>query len=340
MQNERKSGQIILSSHGDGGLLTHQLLDELFLPAFSNQWLDEGTDAAMLKLNDLRVAVTTDSFVVSPLFFRGGDIGKLAICGTVNDLVVSGARPLWLTAAFILSEGMSIDRLKLIVRSMEETAATLKVPIVAGDTKVINSGDPENLMINTTGIGVIDANACFHPKNIEPSDIVIISGSIGDHGAAIIAERVGYREEDIPSSDCAPLLPLFDELKDLYSYIRVMRDPTRGGLATTLVELARGSGVDICLEENSIPVKPGVAAISGMLGVDPYYLASEGRMIMIAAEKAGAEILDKLQSIQGAEDSAIIGYAIKGAGNVFLRTRLGGTRKLKMLSGTPLPRIC
>ncbi len=340
MQNERKSGQIILSSHGDGGLLTHQLLDELFLPAFSNQWLDEGTDAAMLKLNDLRVAVTTDSFVVSPLFFKGGDIGKLAICGTVNDLVVSGARPLWLTAAFILSEGMAIDRLKLIIRSMEETAAALNVPIVAGDTKVINSGDPENLIINTTGIGLIDPDTALHPKNIEPSDVVIVSGSVGDHGAAIIAERVGFKDDNIPSSDCAPLLSLFDELKDFYKSIRVMRDPTRGGLATTMVELARSSGVDIYLEENSIPVKPEVAAISGMLGVDPYYLASEGRMIMIAAEKAGAKIIDKLHSIHGIEDSAIIGYAIKGAGNVFLKTRLGGTRRLKMLSGTPLPRIC
>lgn len=340
MQNERKSGQIILSSHGDGGLLTHQLLDELFLPAFSNQWLDEGTDAAMLKLNDLRMAVTTDSFVVSPLFFRGGNIGKLAICGTVNDLVVSGARPLWLTAAFILPEGMALDRLKLIVRSMEETAATLNVPIVAGDTKVINSGDPENLTINTTGIGLIDPDTAFHPKNIEPSDVVIVSGSIGDHGAAIIAERVGFKEDNIPPSDCAPLLSLFEELKCFYGSIRVMRDPTRGGLATTMVELARGGHVDIYLDEQSIPVKPGVAAISGMLGVDPYYLASEGRTIIIAPEIAGAAILAKLKTVPGAEESAIIGNVAKGAGNVYLRTRLGGTRRLKMLSGTPLPRIC
>lgn len=340
MQNERKTGQIILSSHGDGGLLTHQLLDELFLPAFSNQWLDQGTDAAMLRLQDLHLAVTTDSFVVSPLFFKGGDIGKLAICGTVNDLVVSGARPLWLTAAFILPEGMDLDRLKMIVKSMEITAAALKVPIVAGDTKVINSGDPENLLINTTGIGLIDPDTSFHPKNIEPSDVVIVSGSVGDHGAAIIAERVGFKEDNIPSSDCAPLLSLLEELKAFYGSIRVMRDPTRGGLATTMVELARGGQVDIYLEEQSIPVKPKVAAVSGMLGIDPYYLASEGRMIIIASEIAGTAILDKLKTIHGAEDSAIIGFASKGKGEVYLRTRLGGTRRLKMLSGTPLPRIC
>ncbi len=340
MQNENMSEKIILSSHGDGGLLTHQLLDELFLPAFNNKWLNQGTDAAILKLEGLRVAVTTDSFVVSPLFFKGGDIGKLAICGTVNDLIVSGARPLWLTAAFILPEGMALDRLKLIVKSMENTAASLNVPIVAGDTKVINSGDPENLTINTTGFGLIDPNARFHPSNIEPSDVVIISGSIGDHGAAIIAERVGFKEEDIPVSDCAPLLSLFEELKGLYSSIRVMRDPTRGGLATTMVELARGGCVDIHLEEHAVPIEPGVEAVSGMLGIDPYYLASEGRMIIIAPEKAGVKIIDKLRSIPEAEDAAIIGYASEGTGNVYLQTKLGGTRKLKMLSGTPLPRIC
>lgn len=340
MQNERKPGQKILSSHGDGGLLTHQLLDELFLPAFSNQWLAQATDAAMLKLHDLRLAVTTDSFVVSPLFFKGGDIGKLSICGTVNDLVVSGARPLWLTAAFILPEGMEIDRLKLIVRSMETAAAQLGLPIVAGDTKVINSGDPENLIINTTGIGLVEPDACFHPEKIGPSDIVIVSGTVGDHGAAIVAERAGFHDDDVPSSDCAPLLTLFEELKAFYGSIRVMRDPTRGGLATTLIELATVGKVDLYLEEQSIPVKTEVEAISGILGIDPYYLAAEGRAIIIAPEKLGAEIIAKLKTIPGAEESAIIGYASKGIGDVYLRTRLGGTRRLKMLSGTPLPRIC
>ncbi len=340
MQNERKSGQIILSSHGDGGLLTHQLLDDIFFPAFSNQWLDQGTDAALLKLYDLNLAVTTDSFVVSPLFFKGGDIGKLAICGTINDLVVCGARPLWLTAAFILPEGMDIGRLKKIVKSMEISAAAIKVPVVTGDTKVINSGDPENLFINTTGIGLIDPGTFFHPKNIEASDVVIISGSIGDHGAAIIAERSGFKEDNIPLSDCASLFSIFEELKEFYGNIRVMRDPTRGGLATTMVELAGSGHVDIYLDEQSIPIKPGVAAVSGMVGIDPYYLASEGRMIIIAPEIAGTAILDKLKSVSGAEESAIIGVVSKGAGNVYLRTRIGGTRRLKMLSGSPLPRIC
>lgn len=340
MGNEIDSRQIVLSSHGDGGLLTHQLLNELFMPAFSNQWLEQCTDAAILKYSGLQLAVTTDSFVVSPLFFKGADIGKLAVCGTINDLVVSGARPLWLTAAFILPEGMDLHRLSLIVKSMKNMLKTLGVPVVTGDTKVIDSGNPENLLINTTGIGLIDPNANFNPKNIRPSDVVIVSGTVGDHGAAILAERVGFSEDNAPGSDCAPLLSLFEALKDHYRSIRVLRDPTRGGLATTMVELAEAGQVDIYLEEESIPVKPEVAAISGILGVDPYYLASEGRMIIISSEKSGKAILEILKSTPGAEDSRIIGNLSKGKGNVYLRTRLGGTRRLKMLAGTPLPRIC
>jgi hydrogenase expression/formation protein HypE len=340
MQNEINSRQIVLSSHGDGGLLTHQLLNELFMPAFSNQWLDQCTDSAMLKYRGLHLAITTDSFVVSPLFFKGGDIGKLAVCGTINDLVVSGARPLWLTAAFILPEGMDLQRLSMIAQSMKAMLSTLEVPIVTGDTKVIDSGDPENLLINTTGIGLIEPKTNFHPRNIRPSDIVIISGTIGDHGAAILAERAGFTDDNAPASDCAPLLSLFEDLKDHYRSIRVLRDPTRGGLATTMVELAEAGQVDIYLEEHSIPVKSEVAAVSGILGVDPYYLASEGRMIIIASEKSGMAILEKLKSMPGAEDSAIIGFVSQGKGNVYLRTRLGGTRRLKMLAGTPLPRIC
>lgn len=340
MNSDKSTQEIIISSHGDGGLLTHQLLQEIFFPAFKNEWLEQAGDAAILGFNGLQLAMTTDSFVVSPLFFKGGDIGKLAVCGTVNDLVVSGARPLWLSAAFILPEGMEQAELKKVVRSMQETALDLKIPIVTGDTKVVDSGNRENLFINTTGIGLVHPEAQFHARNIEPSDVVIASGSVGDHGAAILAERLGFTSESSPASDCAPLIALAEKLKPYFSDIKVMRDPTRGGLATTLIELATAGGVDLLLEEKMIIVKPEVGAIAEILGVDPYYLASEGRAVLITSAAAGNDILKTLKTVPGAEDSSIIGFVRQGRGNAYLRTRLGGTRRLKMLSGTPLPRIC
>ena len=340
MDSNKTTEKVILSSHGDGGLLTHQLLQDLFFPAFKNEWLEQAGDAAILDFCGHRLAMTTDSFVVSPLFFKGGDIGKLAICGTVNDLVVSGARPLWLSAAFILPEGMAQAELNRVVRSMEDTAGSLKLPIVTGDTKVVDSGNRDNLFINTTGIGLVDPKARFDPKYIEPSDLVIASGSVGDHGAAILAERLAFTGPNTPASDCAPLIGLLEQLKPFYADIKVMRDPTRGGLATTLIELAVAAKVDLLLEEGKIPVKPEVRAVADILGVDPYYLASEGRAVLIAAEAAGDAILKTLKNIPGAEDSAIIGKVLEGSGAVFLRTQLGGTRRLRMLSGTPLPRIC
>lgn len=338
--NSEKAKDMIISSHGDGGLLTHQLLQEIFFPAFKNEWLGQEGDAALLTLNKEQLAVTTDSFVVTPLFFKGGDIGKLAVCGTVNDLVVSGAKPLWLSAAFILPVGMEKEELKKVVASMAGTARSLNLPIVTGDTKVVDSGNRANLFVNTTGIGLVHPGARFHPNNIRPSDVVIASGSVGDHGAAILAERLEFTGEQTPASDCAPLIHLAEKLEPFYREIRVMRDPTRGGLATTLIELAAAGGVDLLLEEKDIPVKPQVSAVADILGVDPYYLASEGRALLIAAAEAGSEILKTLKTVPGAEDSAIIGTVREGSGSVYLRTRLGGTRRLKMLSGTPLPRIC
>ena len=340
MITDKSEQEIILSSHGDGGLLTFKLLQDIFLPAFRNEWLEQAGDAAVLSLNGLRLAMTTDSFVVSPLFFKGGDIGKLAVCGTVNDLVVSGAKPLWLSAAFILPEGMQQAELKRVVRSMEETAFGLKVPIVTGDTKVVDSENRNNLFINTTGIGLVYPEAQFHARKIKPSDVVIASGSVGDHGAAILAERLGLTPENSPASDCAPLTCLAEKLRPYYGAIKVMRDPTRGGLATTLIELAAAGNVDLILDEKMIFVKPEVRAISEMLGVDPYYLASEGRALLIAAEESSDQILKVLRTVPGAEDCSVIGVAGPGKGNVYLRTILGGTRRLQMLSGTPLPRIC
>ncbi len=337
---EKMSQDIIISSHGDGGLLTHQLMREIFIPFLDNEWLQEQGDAALLNLNGQKLAMSTDSFVVSPLFFKGGDIGKLAVCGTVNDLVVSGASPLWISAAFILPAGMNKSELKRVVQSMHTTANSLNLPVVTGDTKVVDSGDRNNLFINTTGIGLVQTDARFNTKYIQPGDVIIASGSMGDHGAAILAERLEFKGDNTPTSDCAPLTALFDKLKPFYADIRVMRDPTRGGLATTLIELAAAGNVDLFLEEGEIYIKPEVSAIADILGVDPYYLASEGRALIIVSASEANDIVKTLKTVPGAEDSSIIGSVRKVGGSVYLRTRLGGTRRLKMLSGKPLPRIC
>lgn len=340
MSTSNTRQEVIVSSHGDGGLLTHELLQRIFFPAFSNQWLDQAGDAAMLTLDNQRLAMTTDSFVVSPLFFPGGDIGKLAVCGTVNDLIVSGARPLWLSAAFILPEGMPLRMLETVVQSMADTARGLRLPIITGDTKVADNGGPENLFISTTGIGLVHTGADLHPGNIEPTDVVIVSGTIGDHGAAILSARLGLAPQDSPTSDCAPLNFVFNKLQPLFPGIKVMRDPTRGGIATTLIELASSGKVDLVLEESSIPIKPKVKAVADLLGVDPYYLASEGKALLVVKQEAADAVLRLLREHPQGEESAVIGVAEPGKGNVYLRTSLGGTRQLRMLAGTPLPRIC
>lgn len=340
MYKNQISDSIIISSHGDGGLLTHQLLQEIFLPTFDNEWLKQAGDAAILSLNGLKLAMTTDSFVVSPLFFKGGDIGKLSVYGTVNDLVVSGAQPLWLSAAFVLPEGMEKAKLKIIVHSMQEAAKQLNLPIVTGDTKVVDSGNKENLFISTTGIGLVSPDANLDPKNVKSSDLIIVSGSIGEHGATILAERLFFDDNNYLISDCAPLTEVASKLKPYYSEIRVMRDPTRGGLATTLIELAVAGQFDLNLVEKNIPIKAEVNAVAEILGVDPLYLASEGRVIIIASPEAAEPLVEELKKLPGGEGSSIIGAAQEGSGHVYLKTRLGGTRRLKMLSGRPLPRIC
>jgi len=327
-------------SHGDGGLLTHQLLQETFFPLLHNEWLEEQGDAAILKLKGERLAFSTDSFVVTPLFFPGGDIGKLAVCGTVNDLVVSGAKPLWLTAGFIIPEGMSRETLKTVVSSLAATANEVGIPIVAGDTKVVSSNDPENLFINTTGIGLVYKEAQFKAKRIKPGDKVIVSGTIGDHGAAIVASRLGLGHDESPCSDCAPLTYLLELVKPFFPSIKVMRDPTRGGLATTLKELAVTAGVDLIAEEEKIAVAEKVRAISEITGIDPYYLACEGRAILIVENGAAENVLASLHKHPLCRDASIIGTVKYGNGELLLRTTLGGTRPMQMLAGTPLPRIC
>ncbi len=332
---------IIMLSHGDGGLLTHQLLQELFFPLLDNEWLKKQGDAAILELHGERLALSTDSFVVSPLFFPGGDIGKLAVCGTVNDLVVSGAKPLWLTVGFILPEGLPKEKLKAVVRSMAETARGLDLPIVAGDTKVVEGGsDQDNLFIHTTGIGLICPETRFDPGNIKPSDKIMVSGSIGDHGAAIMASRLGVMPDEAPTSDCGPLTYLLEVLKPFFSSIKAMRDPTRGGLATTLIELASTAAVDFVIEEEKIYVSDKVRAITDITGIDPYYLACEGRAVIVVEDGAEKDVLAALQKHPLCGNASIIGSVRQGKGELFLHTVLGGTRLMHMLAGTPLPRIC
>jgi len=331
---------IVLLSHGDGGLLTHELLNELFLPAFSNQILHAMGDAAVIPLAGQRFAFSTDSFVVSPPSFPGGDIGRLAVCGTVNDLVVSGARPVYLTASFILPEGLAFKTLATFVRSMADAARLTGVALVAGDTKVIAGYSPQDIFINTTGVGAVQPGYDLGPERVRPSDEVIVTGCVGDHGASVLAARLGMDPAQSPVSDCAPLSFLLEALDPFKRQIRVMRDPTRGGLATCLKELAMKAGADIWLNEKSLPLSHRVVAIANVLGVDPLYLACEGRAVIIADESAAGAILEALKGCPLGEGASIIGTVKEGTGNVYLRTRLGGTRPLGMLTGSPLPRIC
>lgn len=332
--------KVILLSHGDGGLLTHRLIQEQFLPLLQNPWLNKGGDAAVLPLLQERLAVSTDSFVVSPLFFPGGNIGKLAVCGTVNDLVVSGARPLWITAAFIISEGLPLETLSAVIQSMAETARQLELPVVAGDTKVVDTGNPDNLFINTTGIGLLPPGAALGPEFLAEGDAVVITGTIGDHGAAIMARRMDFSPGSSPASDCAPLDFLLDLVDQYGASIKMMRDPTRGGVATALKEIASDGKVDIVLEETRLPIKPAVKAVCDILGLDPLYLASEGRALMLVDQGCTEAVLEKLKKHSRSKDAAAIGTVNPGSGNLYLKTALGGTRPLQMLAGTPLPRIC
>ncbi|KKM09571.1 hypothetical protein SY88_18465 [Clostridiales bacterium PH28_bin88] len=331
---------LVLLAHGDGGLLTDRLVREVFLKHFNNPWLEEQGDAARLPASSGPLAITTDSFVVSPMFFPGGDIGKLAVCGTVNDLAASGARPLYLTAAFIIEEGLPVADLERVVRSMAETAAVLNLPVVAGDTKVVARGQADGLYINTTGVGVLEPGRRLEPASVVPGDRVLVTGSLGQHGAAILAARQELGLSNAPESDCAPLSPLVEELLPRFPGIRVMRDPTRGGVATTLKELAEAGRFDVWLDEEALPLAPSVRGITEMVGVDPLYLACEGRLVMAVAPAEVPALLAALHSHPLGAGAAVIGEVRAGEGNVNLCTSWGGTRRLDKLAGDPLPRIC
>jgi hydrogenase expression/formation protein HypE len=331
----------ILLAHGSGGRLTHELIRNLFQRHFANPYLDALNDAAVLPPRGGRLALTTDSYVVQPIFFPGGDIGKLAVCGTVNDLSMVGAVPVYLTAGYILEEGLPFDDLERIVSSMADTAKAADVQIVAGDTKVVDRGGVDKVFINTAGVGWIAEDVALGPAQIRPGDAILVSGSIGDHGIAIMCQREGLEFGTPLVSDCAPLNGLVGALLERPSDVRVMRDPTRGGLATTLIELARSSGLGFAIDETSVPVHEAVRGACELLGLDPLYVANEGKLVLVAPWERAESVLGAMHAHPLGRDACIIGRVVDAhPGKVALRTVLGVSRVLEMLVGEQLPRIC
>lgn len=334
---------MINMTHGDGGEAAHKLLREVILPALRGDAGDETLgDAALLSAPESgKLAVTTDSFVIKPLFFPGGDIGKLAVAGTVNDLAVSGAMPLYLTVSFILEEGLPLEELRSICRSMAREASVSGIRLVAGDTKVVGKGDCDGIYINTTGIGAVSPGRELKPHLAKPGDAVLLTGTIGDHGIAVLTarEELGLLT-DIPS-DCASLYPMLDRVRQSAENIRVMRDPTRGGLATALVEICEDYRLTVELEEELLPVRPEVAGACELMGFDPLYLANEGKAVMILPREEAEAALDALGTFPHGREARIIG-TVTGTekGQLLLRTPFGSTRRLYRLTGSMLPRIC
>ena len=331
----------VLLGHGSGGKLSAELLRDIFLPAFANPVLDRLEDQAAISIGGARLAFTTDSFVVKPLFFRGGDIGSLAVHGTVNDLAVGGAHPLYLSAAFILEEGLKMDALRRIVESMTAAARLAGVQIVTGDTKVVERGKGDGVYINTTGIGLMRDGLNLSASGATVGDAVILSGSIGDHGIAILSEREGLELETEVLSDSAALNTLVDAMLDASLQIRCMRDPTRGGLASTLNEIAGQSRVGIEIDERAIRVNDAVRGACELLGFDPLYVANEGKLAAIVARQAAGEVVAAMRRHPLGRDAAIVGSVTAAhPGMVTMRTAFGTTRIVDMLAGDQLPRIC
>jgi hydrogenase expression/formation protein HypE len=331
----------IVIGHGSGGKMSHDLIVKTFLSAFDNPILRTGDDAAPLEINGAELSVSVDSHVVTPLFFPGGDIGKLAVCGTVNDVAMLGARPLYLTAGFILEEGLSIETLRRVVASMKTAAEEAGVQIVAGDTKVVERGKADGLYVTTTGVGARRAGHHVSGANAKTGDTVILSGPIGDHGIAVLGARgeLGFTS-DI-QSDVAPLNHLIEAMLNASPNVHVLRDPTRGGLATTLNEIAAQSKCCIMLNEQSIPVHPAVAAACEMLGFDPLYVANEGKLVAMVAAADAERVLSAMRATRYGEESVIIGeVTAEPRARVLLRTAIGTTRIVDMLAGEMLPRIC
>jgi hydrogenase expression/formation protein HypE len=336
----RRRGQIVLG-HGSGGKLTAELIETVFLPAFRNDVLARMEDQAVLEIGNARVAFTTDSFVVTPIFFPGGDIGKLAVHGTVNDLAMSGARPLYLAATFILEEGLPMDELARVVESMRAAAVESGVLLVAGDTKVVDRGKADKLFITTTGIGVIDDGVRISASAARPGDAIILSGTIGDHGMAVLSQRENLSFEGNIESDTAPLHGLVAAMLEASREIHCLRDPTRGGVATTLNELAAQSNVGMLIDEASIAVTDAVRGACELLGLDPLYVANEGKLVAIVAAEAAEDLVRSMHAHPYGRAARVIGTVVSEHPKmVLMKTGIGGTRVVDVMFGEQLPRIC
>ena len=337
----------VLLGHGSGGRLTADLIERLFVPAFANEVLCALEDQATISLAGMngskapRLAFTTDSFVVRPIFFPGGDIGKLAVHGTVNDLAVGGAQPLFLSAAFILEEGLPMADLKRIVASMHDACALAGIRLVTGDTKVVDRGKGDQVYITTSGIGLVPDGRSLSIRNASPGDRILVSGTVGDHGIAIMSVREGIEFETVLESDCAPLHDLTRVMLEACPGIRCMRDPTRGGLSSALNELAAASRVGVELREPAIPLRPEVRAACEMLGLDPLYVANEGKLIAVVPEGDATRLLEVMRHHPLGSSAAIIGQVVEDhPGMVTMHSLVGGERVVTMLAGEQLPRIC
>lgn len=331
----------VLLAHGGGGTLSHQLISKLFFSQFDNELLNEQHDSAIFNIDKSRLAFTTDSYVVQPIFFPGGNIGELAVNGTVNDLVVSGAKPIYISAGFIIEEGLPIEDLWKIVLSMKEAARKAGVKIITGDTKVVDKGKGDKIFINTTGIGIIKEGINISPKRCVPGDKIILSGRIADHGIAIMSAREGLEFETAIVSDTAPLNELFDCIEKFGNKIHVMRDPTRGGLSSSLNEIAEIANVGMLIEEEKIPILDEVKGACEILGLDPLYIANEGKMIAIVANEIADDVFKEWRKTGLGKEAEIIGeVTLENPGTVVMKTTIGSKRIVDMISGEQLPRIC
>jgi hydrogenase expression/formation protein HypE len=332
----------ILLAHGSGGKLTRRLVSDTFLKRFLHPVLAELDDSARVDIGASRICFTTDSYVVKPLFFPGSDIGKLAVYGTVNDLAVMGAEPLYISCGFIIEEGLERDTLERVTDSMAEACEIAGVSLVTGDTKVVESGGADGLFINTSGVGLLPEGKQFGVESIKAGDRIVLSGTIGDHAIAVLAARedLGLKLSEL-KSDCAPLNHLIKRVVQQFDGIKFMRDPTRGGLATVLCEIAESGRLSVHIREETIPIRREVNAICEILGFDPLYLANEGKVVMVVANGIADELCDVLRSDGLGKDATVIGEVASGSpGDVVLHTAIGGSRLVTMLAGDQLPRIC
>ncbi len=330
----------IVLGHGSGGRLTAQLIHDVFLPAFDNEILRRMDDQAVLAIGGARIAFTTDSFVVTPLFFPGGDIGKLAVNGTVNDLAMSGAKPLYLSASFIIEEGFELEELSRVTESMAEAAREAGVAIVTGDTKVVNKGSADKLFINTSGVGLVPDGIEISASKARPGDAIILSGTIGDHGMAVFSKREGLEFEGSILSDTVALYSLVEAMLQA-GEIHTLRDPTRGGLGTSLCEIAAAANIGIEIHANAVPVREDVKAACEILGLDALFVANEGKLVAFVEPSCADAVLSAMRRNPQGRDAALIGHAVtKHSGMVLLKTEVGGTRLVDLPFTEQLPRIC